>query len=488
MSALRKLLDRRGAELEGRTLSEIEQELEAVRTQQQELEARAAEAAQAIEEVEVDELTEEIKTQLEKEVTEIEEEEAELSARIAELESKKKESEDKIAELTADLDEPDPTPAEDKELEQERQAHHMEVRTVNTGIIERGAFKGMTFEGRDRFVEREEIQEFLTRFRTAFGEKREAAITGARLLIPDTVLGFIEQNVDESSKLLKYVNVHKVKGTGRIKIVGEFPEAVWTEACAKLNELKFTFNQVELDGYKVGGYVFVCKATLEDSDAILLDAIMSGIASSIGRAIDKAILYGTGKKMPLGIVTRLAQSAKPENYDENAIPWEDLSKTSLVKLAGTAPDKKWAGLIKGAGVMKSYGSEKRFWAMSTATYNTMLADLIAFNSSGAIVSELKDQMPILGGDIVILDFIPEGDIVGGYGDAYIVLNRRDMEFDTSYHAQWIEQNVGVMATARMDGIPATPKAFAVFNYNNAAITTEVTFAPDKANTEPDPGP
>ena len=28
--------------------------------------------------------------------------------------------------------------------------------------------------------------------------------------------------------------------------------------------------------------------------------------------LDKAILYGTGTKMPLGIVTRLAQSVQPE--------------------------------------------------------------------------------------------------------------------------------------------------------------------------------
>ena len=96
--------------------------------------------------------------------------------------------------------------------------------------------------------------------------------------------------------------------------MGAIPEAIWTEACAKLNELDFSFNQVEVDGYKVGGVVYICQATLEDSDLNLAYEIMEGMGASIGISVDKAILYGTGVKMPLGIATRLAQTSEPDNY------------------------------------------------------------------------------------------------------------------------------------------------------------------------------
>ena len=43
---------------------------------------------------------------------------------------------------------------------------------------------------------------------------------------------------------------------------------------------------------------------------------MTMLGQSIGLALDKAIVYGTGVKMPLGIVTRLAQASKAEGCPE----------------------------------------------------------------------------------------------------------------------------------------------------------------------------
>ena len=86
--------------------------------------------------------------------------------------------------------------------------------------------------------------------------------------------------------------------------------------CGAINELSFVFNQVTLDGYKVAGFVPVCNSLLEDNDINLASWIVEMISESIGLAMDKAILYGKGAagKMPLGIVTRLAQASKPVSY------------------------------------------------------------------------------------------------------------------------------------------------------------------------------
>ena len=124
-------------------------------------------------------------------------------------------------------------------------------------------------------------------------------------------------------------------------------EAVWTEACAKLNELSFGLNRVDLDGYKVGGYIDVCTAILEDTDFNLADYLLNGIAQAIGLAVDKAILYGTDVKMPLGIVTRLAQATKPSDYSAVAPEWVDLSTRTFCKQPKAQPEqistvKSWA--------------------------------------------------------------------------------------------------------------------------------------------------
>ena len=58
-------------------------------------------------------------------------------------------------------------------------------------------------------------------------------------------------------------------------------------------QTRFSFNQIELDGYKVGGYIAICNATLEDSDLNLASEILNMIGQAIGLALDKPILYGT---------------------------------------------------------------------------------------------------------------------------------------------------------------------------------------------------
>lgn len=46
------------------------------------------------------------------------------------------------------------------------------------------------------------------------------------------------------------------------------------EVYGKLNELNILFNMVEVDGYKVGGFIVVFNVLLEDSDLDLVNEIM----------------------------------------------------------------------------------------------------------------------------------------------------------------------------------------------------------------------
>ena len=64
------------------------------------------------------------------------------------------------------------------------------------------------------------------------------------------MLGLIHENINKYSKMISRVNLRVCLGTARQNIMGTVPEAVWTEMCAKLNELELSFNQIEVDGYK----------------------------------------------------------------------------------------------------------------------------------------------------------------------------------------------------------------------------------------------
>ena len=163
-------------------------------------------------------------------------------------------------------------------------------------------FFGMSVQERDAFFADTRVKNFLSEVRAL--RAQHGSISGAELTIPDVMLDLLREAILKYSKLVKYTHKVNMSGKARQTIMGSVPEAVWTEACGKINELNLLFNNAEVDSYKVGGFFAVCNPILEDSDIDLASMLISALGQSIGYALDKATLYGTGKKMPLGIVTK----------------------------------------------------------------------------------------------------------------------------------------------------------------------------------------
>lgn len=346
------------------------------------------------------------------------------------------------------------------------------------------AFAGMTMEQRAAFVAREDVQAFVADFRARFSGGQTRAVSGGELLIPQVMLDVLRTNIGEYSKLIKHVNLVSVAGTARQPVMGTIPEAVWTEACASLNELSFGVSAVDVDGYKVGGYVAVCNALLEDAPA-LLSALIEAMGAAIGIAVDKAILYGTGNKMPLGIATRLAQQSKPGGYPESARTWADLHQSNVI----TIPSGSTSGLglfqqiIQAAAAAKGrYSTGVKFWAMSEATYAKIQMEATNVNAAGAIVAVMDGTMPVVGGAIEVFgdEVMPDNTIIGGYGDLYLLAERAGTALGYSDLPLYIQDQTVVKGTARYDGQPAIAEGFVAIGIGGAP-TMAVDFAPDVAN-------
>lgn len=356
-----------------------------------------------------------------------------------------------------------------------------EKRTEEKKYMEKRTFFGMNMEQRDAFFAREDVKKFLERVRTLAKERR--SVSGADILIPNVMLEIVREQTAQASKLYKHVAVRSVPGTARQTIAGTPPEAVWTEMCATLNELDMSFNDVELDGYKVGGYIAVCNALLEDSDPDLASEIISNLGKAIGIALDKAILYGTGTKMPMGIMTRLAQTTEPETRRDSERPWVNLSATNIIKINATSGLDMFKEIIKGTGAAKGkYSMGAKFWAMNETTQTTLVAEALSINAAGAIATGMNQTMPVVGGAIEILEFIPDNVIIGGFGDLYILAERAGTQIAQSEHCRFVEDQTVFKGTARYDGVPVIPEGFVAIGLaGTTPIAGAVTFAEDKAN-------
>ena len=446
--------------------------LEELRAKDKDFEIREQELTQAVEEL-TDESTEEEKTTVQEEVDKFEQEKEAHEQEKQDLEKDIDDLEKEIEE--AEKKQPtEPNPIQDPNKEQERKQGGIHLMT------KRSKYFGNTIQERDAFFARDDVKSFLGEVRTAIKEKR--AIKNAGLLIPEVMLPIIKQISEENSKLLKYVTVRNLSGTGRQNIMNDMPEAIWTEMCGSLNEMDLSFNDVEVDGYKVGGYFAICNATLEDSDENLAADIVEALGKAIGKAKDKAILYGYGTKMPLGIVTRLAQDEQPADYPNTARPWEDLSETHVITGTGKKGLELFQEIIKNSSVTRNkYSNSTLVWIMNEATHDALTVEAMGVNMNAAIVSGMNGTMPVKGGDIVELDFVPDNTIIYGHFDNYLFVNRAGQKIEQSKECRFLDDQTVFKGTERCDGKPVIAESFGIMTIDTNAPVTTVPFAADKAN-------
>lgn len=458
---------------------ELREKRAAMQTREDELEEAVKEITEETEET-VKEEVEKAVAEFEADVAQVEADQAETDAQVVDLQAEIDQLQSELDELNKKVEGEEPAEeepaaeegrgAEPAEIREERMVHHMNVRNFLGSAQQRAAL-----------FARDDVKAFAERVRKLGREKR--AVSGGQLLIPEVLLPLMRQAVEERSQLIKYVNLQQVGGTARESIMGTMPEAVWTEMCAKLNELNLVFNAAEVDGYKVGGFIPVCNALLEDNDVNLVSQVLWALLCAIAVALDKAILYGTGTKMPLGIVTRLAQTSQPASYPADARAWADLHTSNIQKIGSSVTGISLFQqlLLSFGAAKKKYGAGGKFWAMNEKTHMKLVAEAMSFNAAGAIVTGVGATMPVIGGDIVELDFIPDDNIIAGYGELYLLAERAGIEVANSEHFLFTSDKTVYKATARYDGLPVIAEGFVVIGINNTDATTSLSFDPDDAN-------
>ena len=434
-------------------------------------------------ETELEKAMEEAKTDEERSVVDeaieaFEKEQRENAEAVRELEGEIENLEKELGEIEENNeshpDEPQAGADPGAEVE-ERSIAAMPVMERRVGIY------ALTEEQRSALIKRDDVRDFLERARVCIKEQR--ALDNVGLTIPEVMLPMLRQITAANSKLIGKVRLQRIKGKGRQNLMGTIPEGIWTEMCGKLNELSLGFNNVEVDGYKVGGFFAVCNAIIEDSDLNLANELLTCIGISIAKALDKAIVYGSGTKMPLGIVTRLAQTTEPDSYGATERTWEDLHETHVLTgtgASGIALFRELAGRRK--VIANKYCKDGLLWLMSENTHLDLLIQSMDKNMNAAIVAGINNTMPVVGGEIIELDFIPDGDIVYGYGEAYLLAERAGTKLGQSEHCRFIEDQTVFKGTGRYDGKPVIAEAFGVTSITTTAPTTSgITFVPDTAN-------
>lgn len=442
-----------------------------------ELEKREAELEKSIAEAQTEEETKFLDEEIAKHEAD---KQAQADAK-AQLEREISDMEQELGEEEAEQDVDAPAPAEEPKKEERKNQIIMSKKNL---------FANMSMTERDAFFGRDDIKNWLGEVRTAMKEHR--ALSNVGLTIPEVILPILRENIINWSKLYDRVNVQRVNGEGRQVVMGTIPEAVWTECCGNLNELDLGFNDWTMDCYKVAGFFAVCNANLEDSDIDLANEILTALGYALGKALDKAILYGRNTanalNMPQGIISSLLQESQPAGYPSSARAWADYHSTHVIAV-GTAGSplsgqNLFKGIVEASAVADgAYARGEQTFVMNEKTYKYLLAQSMGIDASGALVAGMNGRMPVVGGDAVVLNFMPDKVIAFGYFDLYTLAERAGRQFAQSEHYLFTQDKTVFKATARYDGAPIIREAFGIISINGASVSaTAVTFNADDANS------
>ena len=393
-------------------IQERSAKITALRADEKELKDEEVELEKALDEAETDE---EVKV-VEDSADELEKKIKEKSDEITKLEDEKAELETELAKIE------DEQPDNEEKEDGEKRKMAKKVKTRNNDV--------MTIR---ESLQIENVRSFYQNIANAMVEKR--SLTGAEKVVPTEVIDRIESKLGDYSTLIGEVTVEKIGGTGRAVIAGDIPEAIWFEVGKKaLEELEDKLDGVELDGFGLGGYVAVPNIIIENSLINLASHVEDRLAKAIAKALDKAILKGTGTKQPTGVVVSAPTANKVTS---------DGTITDLIaKLAKVDTDGTGGEVIA---------------VMNRATYySKIVPKTLAVAANGVLTGSYA--LPFR---VVLSAYADENTIVFGDFKQFLLAQRSEIRVESSTEVQFTSDNTVFKGVGFYDGKATKAEAFAV---------------------------
>lgn len=157
---------------------------------------------------------------------------------------------------------------------------------------------------------------------------------GVEELVPATVVERVFDELTRSHELLNEITFVNTTGiTQWVTKRGDVNPAYWGKLTDAIKELLDDgFETVQTNLYKLSAFIPVAKSMLDLGPAWLDQYVRTVLAESMAIALEDAVINGTGKDMPIGMMKDLAGAVVDGVYpDKEAAAITDLSPETLGK-------------------------------------------------------------------------------------------------------------------------------------------------------------
>ncbi|PEQ34871.1 phage major capsid protein [Bacillus cereus] len=275
---------------------------------------------------------------------------------------------------------------------------------------------------------------------------------GTETLVPATVFERVFEYLRVNHALLNHIQFVNTTGvTQWVVKKGYVQSAWWGKLCEEIKELLDDgFEVIATNLYKLSAYVPICNAML-DLGPIWLDRYVREIlAESMAIALEEAIVKGTGKDQPIGMMKDLKAAVTAGVYsDKTAIPLTDLTPTSLGKEVMAPLTNGGRRAVSNALIIVNPLDywEKIFPATTFLTQN------------GAYVSGV---LPIPATVIQSLA-VPKGKMIAGIASDYFMGVGSTQKMESSKEYRFLEDETVYLSKQYANGRPKDNDSFLLFD-------------------------
>jgi len=287
-----------------------------------------------------------------------------------------------------------------------------------------------------------------------------AGFDGVEQLVPKTVFDRVFEDLRQNHALLNAIDfVNTTSVSEWVYKKGDVNTAFWGKLSSNIQELLDDgFQTLQMNQYKLSAFIPVSNAMLSLGPTWLDRYVRAVLAEAIAIALEQAVLSGTGKDQPIGMIKDLAGAVTDGVYpDKTATAISDLSAKTL----GT---EVMAPLTKGG---KRAVTDVLMVVNPVDYWEKVFPETVVLNQNGTYVNT---GLPIPA-TIIQSVAMPQGQMATGLAKDYFAGVGTNRKVESSKDVRFIEDETVYLTKMHANGQPKDNASFLLFDISGVGTAT-----------------
>lgn len=295
-------------------------------------------------------------------------------------------------------------------------------------------------------------------------------------LVPATIFERVFEDLIQSHELLNKIEFVNVTGVAEFITSRGVNPAWWGKLCEEIKEvLDNGFDVVNLKQFKLSGFMPVCKAMLDLGPEWLDRYVRTVLVESLKIALEVAIIDGTGKDQPIGMMRMLNDVTDGVHNPKKAEKLTKLNPSVIGPIMGRISTLK----VGDKQYFRTVNPDDVLFIVNPADYwSTIYPAMTVQNANGAYITSLPVPFTIVQSVAV-----PVGKAVIGLAKDYFMGIGSALKFEVSDEYRFIEDQRIYLAKQYGNGQPKSDDSFIVFDISG--LTPDKIKVPNNVNVTPD---